>query len=91
MTEIYNRFRAFQPWPGAFTTFRGRGLNITAMKPASEQTPPTQLLLKGDQLFVGCGNDSAIELLELQPEGKKRMSARDFVHGYRPQTMENLG
>ena len=89
--EIYNRFRGFQPWPGAFTSFRGRGLNITAMKPASEQTPPTQLLLKGDQLFVGCGNDSAIELLELQPEGKKRMSARDFVHGYRPQTMENLG
>ena len=89
--EIYNRFRGFQPWPGAFTSFRRRGLNITAMKPASEQTPPTQLLLKGDQLFVGCGNDSAIELLELQPEGKKRMSARDFVHGYRPQTMENLG
>src|SRR5438552_3842332 len=89
--EIYNRFRGFQPWPGAFTSFRGRGLNITAMKPASEQTPPTQLLLKGDQLFVGCANDSASELPELQPEGKKRMSARDFVHGYRPQTMENLG
>src|SRR6266536_1901383 len=54
--EIYNRFRGFQPWPGAFTTFRGRGLNITAMKPAWEQIPPTQLqqaqlLVKTQQLF----------------------------------------
>ena len=40
---------------------------------------------------VTCGNDNAIELLELQPEGKKRMSTRDFVHGYRPQMMESLG
>jgi methionyl-tRNA formyltransferase len=89
--EIYNRFRGFQPWPGAFTTFRGRGLNVTAMKPASEQTPPAHLVVRGSQVFVGCGNGSAIELLELQPEGKKRMAAKDFVHGYRPQTMESIG
>src|SRR5205823_12163293 len=67
--EIYNRFRGFQPWPGAFTSFRGRGLNITAMKLASEKTPPAQLLVRGSQVFVGCGKGSAIELLELQPEG----------------------
>lgn len=94
--EIYNRFRGFQPWPGAFTTFRGRSLNVKSMKPApvqvrDEQVPQAQLLVKPDQLFVGCGNDSAIELLELQPEGKKRIGARDFVHGYRPQTLERLG
>ncbi len=101
--EIYNRFRGFQPWPGAyrfrgfqpwpgaFTTLRGRGLNVTAMKPASEQTPPAHLVVRGSQVFVGCGNGSAIELLELQPEGKKRMAAKDFVHGYRPQTMESVG
>src|SRR6266536_423143 len=83
--EIYNRFRGFQPWPGAFTTLRGRGLNVTAMKPASEQTPPAHLVVRGSHVFVGCGNGSAIELLELQPEGKKRMAAKDFVHGYRPQ------
>ena len=91
--EIYNRFRAFQPWPGAFTTFRLRGLNIRAMRPAAvqiaqEQAPPARLLVRGDRLFVGCENNSAVELLELQPEGKKRMSARDFIHGYRPKTGE---
>ncbi len=93
--EIYNRFRGFQPWPGAFTTFRGRGLNITAMKPAMKQIPEeqvqqAQLLVKTQQLFVRCANHSAIELLEVQPEGKKRISAEDFVHGYRPQTGDRL-
>jgi methionyl-tRNA formyltransferase len=89
--EICNRLRGFQPWPGAFTSFRGRGLSITAAKVASEQTPQGQLLVTGDRLVAGCGNDSAIEVLELQPEGKKRMSARDFVHGYRPRTGEKAG
>lgn len=89
--EIYNRFRGFQPWPGAFTSFRGRGLNVTAIKPVSEPVPPAQLLVRNDLVFVGCANDSAIELLEVQPEGKKRISARDFVHGYRPRTGERVG
>ena len=89
--EICNRFRGFQPWPGAFTRFRGRGLNVTGMKPASEQVPAAQLLVKGEQLFAGCAGPSSIELLELQPEGKKRMPAREFVHGYRPQSRERLG
>ena len=89
--EIHNRLRGLQPWPGAFTTFRGRGLNITAVKPASEQVPQAELLVRNGHLLVGCANDSAIELLEVQPEGKKRMSAKDFVHGYRPQTGERLG
>ena len=89
--EIYNRFRGFQPWPGAFTTFRGRGLNVAGMKPTSEPVALGQLLVKGSQLLVGCGINSAIELLEVQPEGKKPMAAKDFVHGYRPQPGEKLG
>jgi methionyl-tRNA formyltransferase len=89
--EIYNRLRGFQPWPGAFTTFRGRGLNITAIKLAAEQVAPGELLVSNGQLFVGCGHESAIELLEVQPEGKKRMAARDFVHGYRPEVGERVG
>lgn len=88
--EIYNRFRGFQPWPGAFTQFRGKGLNITGMKPASEQVPAAQLLLKNEQLFVGCAANTSVELLEVQPEGKKRMPTRDFIHGYRPKQGETL-
>src|SRR5215469_1669467 len=88
--EVYNRFRGFQPWPGAFTRFRSKGLSITSMRPASEEVPPRQLLVNGGQLFAGCGDSRAIELLEVQPEGKKRISAKDFVHGYRPVTGENM-
>jgi len=89
--EIYNRLRGFRPWPGAFTTFRRRGLNITAAKLSVEQVPQARFLVRGGQLFVGCADDSAIELLELQPEGKKRISAQDFVHGYRPRAEERVG
>jgi len=89
--EICNRLRGFQPWPGAFTLFRGKTLNIAAARSASEQVPQAQLLAKGAQLFVGCGRNTSLEILELQPEGKKRMPARDFIHGYRPQTGESVG
>jgi methionyl-tRNA formyltransferase len=89
--EIYNRLRGFQPWPGAFTTFRGKMLNITAARPSSEKVARAQLLVKGGELFVGCGNSIALELLEVQPEGRKRIPARDFVHGYRPGVDERLG
>lgn len=89
--EIYNRLRGFQPWPGAFTTFRGKALNVSAAKLASEKVPQAQLLVKDDKLFVGCGESTALELLEVQPEGKKRISALDFVHGYRPEVGEKAG
>jgi methionyl-tRNA formyltransferase len=89
--EIYNRLRGFQPWPGAFTTFRGKALNVTATKLSDEQLPQAQLLVNDDRLFVGCGDSTALQLLEVQPEGKKRISARDFIHGYRPQIEERLG
>ena len=89
--EIYNRLCGFQPWPGAFTIFRGKTLNVTAAKPSTEEVPQTQLLVKDNRLFVGCGQSTALELLEVQPEGKKRISARDFIHGYRPGAGERLG
>src|ERR1700730_4832971 len=90
--EIYNRLRGFQPWPGAFTGFRGKTLNVTAAKPGSEShgLAQAQLQIKDNRLFVGCGQSTALELLEVQPQGKKRISARDFVHGYRPQAGERV-
>ena len=89
--QIYNRLRGFQPWPGAFTIFRGKMLNVTAGRPSEERVPPAELLVKDNRVLVGCGNSTGLELLELQPEGKKRISARDFVHGYRLQVGERLG
>ena len=89
--EICNRLRGFQPWPGAFTTFRSRNLNFWEAAAAQRSLPPGELLVDRDLLFVGCGDGTALTLLEAQPEGKKRMAVRDFIRGYRPQTGEKLG
>ncbi len=94
--EIWNRLRGFQPWPGAYTTFRGKNLNVWEAREresgvGSQESAVGELRLEGDRLFVGCGEGSALELLTVQPEGKKRMAARDLVHGYRPKTGELLG
>jgi methionyl-tRNA formyltransferase len=89
--EIYNRFRGFQPWPGAFTTFRGKTLNVTAMKVSSERGAPAEISVMDGHILAGCVNQGSIELLEVQPEGKKRISALDFIHGYHPVAGEKLG
>jgi methionyl-tRNA formyltransferase len=89
--EIFNRLRGFQPWPGAYTKFRGKNLQILKARPDSDASPQAELHLKNDRLLAGCGHNSSLELLELQLEGKKRVPARDFVHGYRPKPGEKLG
>jgi len=89
--DIYNRLRGFQPWPGAFTTFRNKNLNVWKAKPAPRTIAEGELLVEDDALLAGCGQSSSLALIELQPEGKKRMSAHDFIQGYRPQNGEHLG
>ncbi|HEV8046296.1 MAG TPA: methionyl-tRNA formyltransferase [Terriglobales bacterium] len=88
--KIRNRMRGFQPWPGVFTSFRGKNLHIWNAMLSQRLLGAGELLAEGDHLFVGCGED-ALEVLEVQLEGKKRMSASDFIHGYRPQNGEKVG
>jgi methionyl-tRNA formyltransferase len=90
-SELVNRIRGFQPWPGAYTKFRGKNLHIWKAALASDALPSAGLYLDGDRLLLGCRHNTSIELLEIQLEGKKRSSARDFVHGYRPEPGEKLG
>jgi methionyl-tRNA formyltransferase len=98
-SEIYNRMRGFQPWPGAYTQFRGKNLQVLKALPAKTRSADQQgnnallsaeLRVLADRILVGCGSNTSLELLELQIEGKKRTSARDFIHGYRPQPGEKL-
>jgi methionyl-tRNA formyltransferase len=90
---IHNRLRGFQPWPGAYTQLRGKNLKFIGAKP--EDTPsnlnPGELRVGDEKLFVGCGSRTVLQLLQIQPEGKKAMSAREFVNGYRPAAGERLG
>jgi methionyl-tRNA formyltransferase len=90
-SELRNRIRGFQPWPGAYTKFRGKNLHIWKAAPASEALPIAELHSVGDRLLVGSGHNTSFELLEIQLEGKKRSAARDFLHGYRPEPGEKLG
>jgi methionyl-tRNA formyltransferase len=89
--EIVNRLRGFQPWPGAYTKFRGKNLQILRAQMAPETVSQSELLVSGHRLFAGCGRNTSLELLELQLEGKKRTTARDFIHGYGPRAGEKLG
>ena len=90
-SEIFNRIRGFQPWPGAHTKFRGKTLQILKAHPAGESVPPAELRILANSLFVGCAQNTSLELLEIQLEGKKRSTAKDFLHGYRPSAGEKLG
>jgi methionyl-tRNA formyltransferase len=90
--QIYDRWRGFQPWPGAYTTLRGRKLIMHRMRAAAEGgIEPGVLQVQDDQLFVGCGNSSAIVIDELQLEGKRRMGAAEFLRGFQVRSGERLG
>ncbi len=89
--QILNRLRGFQPWPGAITSFRSRDLQVRAARVAEGSAASGEIQVDSDRLIVGCGEGTVLELLEVQPEGKKRMPAPDFVHGYRPKPGERLG
>jgi len=88
--ELINRWRGFQPWPGAFTTLRGKKLIVHRMKAASGAAQPGEIHVDGDKMHVGC-KDSMLELEEVQMEGKKRMSAGEFLRGFQVKTGERVG
>ena len=90
--EIYNRWRGFQPWPGAYTFFRGKKLTLHRVLPAgAADIPAGELIVEGDRLFVAAGSGTRLELLEVQVEGKKRMPVADFLRGAAPHPHESLG
>ncbi len=92
-TDTWNRLRGFQPWPGAFTSFRGKALQIHQVVPAPEQclVAAAHFKIEHDRLLLGFAHGSALEIQELQVEGKRRMSAHDFINGYHPKSEEVVG
>jgi methionyl-tRNA formyltransferase len=89
---IYNRARGFHPWPGAYTTFRNQRLHIWHSKPHDIGLGlPGAIHIEGRRLMTACGGNTALEIQELQLEGRKRVSAEAFVNGHRPGSAEMLG
>jgi methionyl-tRNA formyltransferase len=91
--DAANRLRGFQPWPGAFTTFRGKMLHIHAAVPVPEGAvvSAAHFAVENQRLLLGFAHGTALDIRELQLEGKKRMSARDFINGYHPRSDEVVG
>src|ERR1700687_3901922 len=104
-THLFNRLRGFQPWPGAFTTFKGKTLQVHRAQPRQHaaKLTPGEVAVEGTRLLVGCGEGfgkdkdkdknagTALELIEIQVEGKRRMTAQEFINGYRPKSGDHLG
>ncbi|HJX91585.1 MAG TPA: methionyl-tRNA formyltransferase [Pyrinomonadaceae bacterium] len=82
--SIEQRVRGFQSWPNAYTSLNSKGFTIwRAEVITSEQTglPGEVIESRGDSLVVACGDASALRLVEVQPEAKRRMVTRDFLNG----------
>jgi methionyl-tRNA formyltransferase len=89
---IHARLRGFTPWPGATTTFRGAGLKIlTARVSGVTGLAPGEVAVRARALVAGCGEGTALELVEVQPEGRKRVSGESFANGARLLENEQLG
>jgi methionyl-tRNA formyltransferase len=85
--EIWNRIRGLRPWPGAYTTFRGKNLHIWAAGRPGPGEPchlePGTLVAEHGRLLVACGQGTLLEAKEIQLEGRKRLPAPEFLNGVR--------
>jgi methionyl-tRNA formyltransferase len=93
--ELAWRVRGLRPWPGAYTTFRGKNLHVWAAValPAEAASPlePGTLVAERGKLHVVCGQGTRLEVKELQVEGRKRLSAYEFLNGVHLKPGERLG
>ncbi len=92
-SDLFNRMRGFQPWPGAFTTFKAKNLQVHRAEPAQVAggLAPSAIAVEGARLLVGCGHNTALNLIEVQLDGKRRLTAQEFINGYRPKPGDRLG
>ncbi|HUA21240.1 MAG TPA: methionyl-tRNA formyltransferase [Bryobacteraceae bacterium] len=91
--KIFNRTRGFLPWPGAYSFFRGQVFHIWKSRVAAgvPSAEPGRMIPQKRRLLVACGEQTALELVEVQIEGRKRMSAEAFLNGQHLHDNETLG
>jgi len=93
--EIANRVRAFQPWPGSYTEFRKKRLTIWRSReesttPTNAAEPGTILGIDETGIIVACAGTTALRIEEVQIEGKRRVTAREFANGARLKSGDRL-
>ncbi|HXH07298.1 MAG TPA: methionyl-tRNA formyltransferase [Vicinamibacterales bacterium] len=94
-SALHNRVRGLHPWPHAYTFLDGRRLLVRRSRPSGSPTagapPGTVLRASGDELVVAAGEGTALQLLEVQPEGRRPMTAREFLAGHPLHVGRRLG
>src|SRR5829696_2624077 len=82
---IERRVRGLQPWPNTYTSFNSRSLTIWSAEPSTtanvNAAPGEIICVQRDDVVVSCGEQTALRLIEIQPEARKRIAARDFING----------
>ena len=93
--EIERCIRGFQPWPNAYTTFNSKSLILWEAQPSMSVTSGIAngelVVAQRDELVVQCGERTALRVLEVQPEARKRMAARDFINGMHLKVGDRFG
>jgi methionyl-tRNA formyltransferase len=92
-SKIFNRSRGLLPWPGAYSFFRGQMFHIWEARVSSDALhgEPGLMSAMGKRLLIACGERTELELMEVQVEGRKRMSAAAFMNGHHLKDDEMLG
>ncbi|MHB8831187.1 MAG: methionyl-tRNA formyltransferase [Patescibacteria group bacterium] len=83
--EIERLVRAYNPWPGTWTEWDGKRIKIlkTSLSDLMNPKSPGEPHVQDDRLVTVAGDGKALEILELQPEGKRVMTAKEFIVGRR--------
>ena len=91
--QLYDRWRGFQPWPGAHSTLRGKKLIAHKVRVSDEtfHGEPGEIVVRGELMMVRCADATMLAFDEVQLEGKKRMSAVEFLRGFQLKSGERLG
>jgi len=93
--DIERRIRGFQPWPNAYTKFLSKSLILWKAQPTISVTSGISngeiIVAQKDELVVQCGQRTALRVLEVQPEARKRMAARDFINGMHLKVGDRFG
>ena len=89
--EVHNLIRGLQPWPVAQTKWMGKTLKIHKSRLSDKKGKQPGTVLSQRPFVVCCGDGASIEILEVQLEGKKRMSAEDFFRGHPIELSTTLG
>lgn len=87
-SQIHNLIRGLNPYPSAYGLIQKKKIKIHKTLLANIQLEPGTFEFINKKLIVGCGNNTSLEILELQPEGKKTLKALDFINGYQNGTKQ---